>query len=278
MTKEYILSNAIFNHFHSDNDGGSISVSNVSIQIYCCSFFDSSCANYGGSINCANSSIKLEKTSFSNCYSTASNDDIYGNAAYFLQTNVSIKNIETHLCSPTSEDKKCGDSSLASTKCLNVISMLNASANHGYSGSSGFSFNDIQEGSSAKYMNIISGYDNFMIESRYAQMTVEFTNIIDCKNVKYSVIYVQQDNELVFISCVFMDIGDKTFSYSGRKYSAENCFSDIDISSISQTDSVKTFDIVPNLQCLIHSMNYHSIISRSFFIQISSILFVLNFS
>ena len=275
MTKEYILSNAIFNHFHSDNDGGSISVSNVNIQIYCCSFFDSSCANYGGSINCANSSIKLEKTSFSNCYSTASNDDIYGNAAYFLQTNVSIKNIETHLCSPSSENYKCTATSIASIHCVNMISMFNASENHG---SSSINFNKIKEGSSAKYMNIISGYDDFMIQSQHAIMTVELTNIIDCKNVRCSVISVRQDNQFVFISCVFLEIGDKKFSDLGRKYSAEKCFSDIDISSISQTDSVITFDIVPNLQCLIHTMNYHSNISRSFFIQISSILFVLNFS
>ena len=278
MTKECILSNSIFNHFHSDNNGGSICVSNVNMQIYCSSFFNNSCVNEGGSINCADSSLKLDKTSFSNCYSTAYWESVYGNAAYFLDTNLTLKNIETHLCSPSSENHKCSDSSLASVRSFNIISMLNASENHGYGGSSSINFNKIQEGSSAKYMNIISGYDDFMIQSQFAPITVEFTNIVDCKNVRISVISGRNDNELVFISCVFLEIGDKKFSDLDRKYSAEKCISDIDISSISQTDSIKTFDIVPNLQCLIHSMNYHSIISRSFFIQISSIIFVLSFS
>ena len=94
---------AIFNSFSGSERGSALYYSSKNVEIYCCVFINNSATVSSGSIYLTLGTLSIKKTSFSSCYSTKHQDEVYGNAVYSQGTHFTMNEASTYMCGPTSE-------------------------------------------------------------------------------------------------------------------------------------------------------------------------------
>ena len=250
---------AALRNIQSPNNGGVLSIGQTTIYIICCTFYNDSTQEMGGCIYGNNSRINIEKTTFSNCYSTK-NDGLHGNVAFIEGDQVHISNCETYLCG--CDTTKCSDSSIHIENSYNEITNYNASTNYGVRGASGFSIHSALEDSIAKYCNIIDSHDYMFVESLTKPYSIYNTNFIKANNDNNYIIYVASSNILTVVNCVFIEMNQKRLVYSNYIVTFINCTSDNTLSPNTyeienkNNEDIKCNDIdIDIMQCQYKEMN-----------------------
>ena len=249
MSNTGILSNAIFQEFHGPVNGGALCVDNIAFVITCCYFSENSCQKYGGSVYFTNTNLTLKKSTFDHCWSTAFTSNIYANAVYQEASQAIIENTIIVMCSYSRDEMKCSDSSLFIQDSLTTISYLNSSYNYGIFGGAGFALLNPKENTLAKYVNVISGKDESMIQAIEKGYTVLKANVIDCKECTDFIFFQSTPNLLTLTECIIYDTGDILYTYEEFSIIAFDTYSDREFYDIKTLQQFSSHEINLNMNC-----------------------------
>ena len=206
------LSNTYFLNHYGKSNGGVISVQDVILEVYCCTFQNNSSPDNGGCIYCEDTTLTIKRSSFFRCCSTRYQNNIWGNAIYCLRNEATLDNYNVVLCSYANTPSS--DSSLSFNNAQVTSSYLNSTGNFGFGGGSAFTFQYIKDNSYVKNSLLIDGRDHRIIETVSCTITVNKTDFINCSNCQDCILYTEFGAYFYLNECIFYNNGNKAFSNS----------------------------------------------------------------
>ena len=220
------IEDCIFKFISKNGNGGAIEVNTdlTPIHISYCHFESLSVSQSGGSIYLSTNTNSITSCYFFRTYSSANNNDkILGNAIFVVKGETSLENSATFRCGIDSTH--CTDSSVRiNTVCC--IKSLNASANAGYEGGSGFSLRNASH-STISHIQVIDSLDYFAVENDYLDNEFNYINFINTTHIIHGIIYLTKNDVLTLNHCIFIDSFAKV-SHPMTKLSINSCFSNSD--------------------------------------------------
>ena len=249
------VSSTYFSNIEKSGNGGAIEINEniIKILIQNCLFEMMKVTNYGGCIYASVSNSQIKFNSFYKCQTTSTEDETFGNAAYFPTGISSFYSSSFENCSPNNQN---GDSAYV-VRDSSKAQYMNMSNNGGRSGASGFmTFSTKDEETYISYINVIKPFD-FVAFGTQSQLITEHSNIIDTTQLLSSIIFESSDLLMTFKLCVFLNSHEK-FSYKDMKYNLIDCYSDKKFNSISTTTEANTIDFtIPKLESIIFCVTFH---------------------
>ena len=249
MSKNVIISVALFENFHGAENGGILCASGAIVKVSCCYFTENSCQQEGGCFYLNKTDLVLKKTSFYRCWAEAYKNDRFGNAFCQNENKALLENVNVVLCSYTNENNKCADSCIYFEYCLTTINKYNASDNCGWKGGAGFNLRYSEENSTVSYANVINGRDESMIQGGYKPYTVQKTNLINCTECAGIIIYQHSSNMIILRQCILWDTGEKQITNEDTILEVYETYADQSFGNIKQIEQCSTNLIIINMKC-----------------------------
>ena len=247
MNKKCVVDKTIFENFHSSLNGGVFCVDSVNFDIKCCIFTNNSCIRYGACFYCTKTSLILKKTSFYLCWCQAKAGDVFGNVGYLSENNAYTENVCVRLCGKNAND--CSDSALYFEKGIIQLFLLNASTNYGFEGSASFTARYADVASIARYINVLDGKDESMMQFAYKPFRVEYANLINCLDCSRVIILSNSEAQITLVNCIIWNTGNKDILYPLDKFTSIGTYCDRNYPPLSSTASCSTYHIFINIKC-----------------------------
>ena len=247
MNKRCLVENSWFENFHVSSNGGAFCVDNIYFDISCCFFTNNSCGSYGSCFYCTKTFLTLKKSYFFLCWSQAKRGDVFGNVGYLSENSVTVENIEILKCGKN--ENECSDSALYFEKGIIKPSYINASFNYGFEGSASFTARNAYETSIAKYINVVNGRDESMLQFAYKSFTVQYTNLINCSECSGTIILGTEGISITLEKCIIWNTGKKEILRPANVFVPIQTFCDREFNPLPKTESCSSYIIIINKNC-----------------------------
>ena len=275
MNEMNIISNALFQNFHTDSSGAVFTWNNLKLSVESCQFQYCTADDTAACFLAISSTIEIHKTCFYHTQIVKKVDGSYGNA-FFIKNSQSAQydQISAYLCGYSVEE--IGDSTFVTSSTPLKGNAINASYCASFYGSCSLAFDNGPSSDSVKYLTCVSPWSisslsYFLVLYGRSKSTVDNFNMINGSMV-YTMFWLSEWAFLTINNGIFIDPKPESFVNSNRLGSMKlnNCFStkELPISSgvevtqeISQQGSVLIADmcyiVSPAAKTCPSSTRYH---------------------
>ena len=265
MNRNCRVEASLFENFHVPNNGGVFCVDSIGFDITCCFFTGNSCGKQGGCFYCTKANLNLKKSNFFSCWSQAYENHVFGNVGYVSEYSVNIDNINMLLCGKSSTE--CSDSALYFQNGLISPFNINATYNYGRWGCSSFTVRyTVNDESMGKFINVIDGRDESMLQFTGATFKVENANLINCSECIGVIIYATDNSKISLKNIIIWNTGDRVILNPTEYFNIDGCFCDREFPPLIKTEQCSSIFIYINMNCakIETKCNCYSIVNSNF--------------